>query len=271
MKNLLLIFTLLLAATACKKEQADVVPKIPATVTELDPNEFYPVHTLDNIDAFISLTSYTTLAVQYYQKTEAQFSGNLKIGSDNICLGIPTTPGYNEQGNWVAQLAEKKCGSFSFNKDLFDIAGTNIIFSTTAQTFGKVLRFHIYKPENIIITQPLFTNDLTIAPGQTMTWTTDTKNQSHDILEITYDPGNGWNENLANAGHLQTITKKYRIHNTLGKYTFTQADFVGIPKGAHVDISLMRHNKLEHTDVETGKTYAIITGSMIVYSAVLDN
>lgn len=270
MKNLLLILSLLLSATACKKEQADVVPQIPATVTELDPNDSYPAGTFDNADGFFNLTSFTTLAVQHFQKTEAQFTGSIKDGNDFKCIGILPSPVYDNEGNWVAQLAEKKCGSFSINDDLFDISGTNILFTTSAQTFDKVLRFHIYMPENIKITKPTFTNDLTIAPGQTMTWTTDTKNLSHDVLEINYNPEQLENVKFSDNGYNKPIRKMYRVHNTLGKYTFTEADFAGMPKGAGIDIKLMRYTILERTDIETSKNYYIITGGSISLSPVLN-
>ncbi|MBZ0099745.1 MAG: hypothetical protein K8F30_11700, partial [Taibaiella sp.] len=110
--------------------------------------------------------------------------------------------------------------------------------------------------------------NLTISPGETITWNTDPKNPKHDVLEITYRP-DGLNEDLSKAGYNETITKKYMVHNTLGSYTFTTGDFADIPGGAYVDIDIERYNAQLYYHHENDERYIFSAGSTVHHTYLL--
>lgn len=247
-----------LSITGCKKEQANKIGQRGVGVSELN-EAFYPLSNVGKVDGYFSMSGFSTFAVQDYQEFTAAFNGNK--GED--CLGIMPGAAYDENGVWRATLEKKDCKSFSVNKDLFDVWGTDIVFTGSGALFENTMSVSIYMPKEVRITSPEYAHGQMLGPGHTITWSKDEKNPTHDVIELTYDPENYGNEQYKAQGYNNTVTRRYLVHNSLASYTFTSADFTDIPSGADVDVDIKRYNGKVYTQSGTGARYMFSTGSQI--------
>lgn len=268
-KRYLMKYTLILSAifllcfTACKKEQANIIGTTAPAVTLLHPQDNYPYPTYGKVDGNFSLYEFNTLYSHDKKSLGAQFTGSYNTG--NTCIGIIPGAYYDKDGTWKAVLEKRDCTTLSLDDILFDVSGTDMIFTGSVGTFGELFTTRIYMPVKLKVSQPVFTEGLTISAGKTMTWNTDPRNPKHDVLEITYHP-DGMNEDLAKAGYNETVTRKYMVHNTLGTYTFTDEDFAGIPDGAYIDIDIDRVNAQLFYHPEKDEQYTFSAGSTVSHT-----
>lgn len=247
-----------LSITGCKKEQANKIEQRGVGVSELN-EAFYPLGNIGKVDGSFSMTAYNTLASQNNMDYGAVFTGN----TDDGCLGIMQGAAYDEHGVWHATFEKKDCKSFSVNKDLFDVWGREIVFTGSGALFENTMSVGIYMPTEVKITSPAYAHGLMLGSGYTITWNKDEKNPTHDVIELTYDPEDYGNEQYKAQGYNNTVTRRYLVHNSLGSYTFTAADFSNIPSGALINVSVQRYNGKVYTQPGTGARYALYAGSQV--------
>lgn len=270
MKYIHIILLGLLSLTACKKEQQNIIPEQSSGVSELDPDTNFPFSTVSGqVDGYFSLNDFTTLASQNNYNRRAQFQGNLNKDGKSICIGIDNSPAFDKDGNWQTLLDQKDCKSFSVNKDLFDVSGANVVFTSNEKTFSEIFRVKAYMPARIMVTSHKYKQGLNFHLEETMTWTTDTQNPTYDVIKINYDPGEYGNEDFAKQGYNTPVVKIYQVHKSLGSYTFKSSDFEGIPHGAYFDIEIMRYNSAVHR-TQDHKVYEFSLGSKVSHMYIMN-
>jgi|GEM_PF-6131656 len=268
MKLIHAILITTIALTGCKKEQPNIIPERGVATSALYPDANYPPVPERYVNGYCSLYNFSTLASQDNFNRDAVFSGELRNGYNATCIGMNASSTPDNDGNIQAVLEEKKCGSASVNKDFFDIYGTDIVFTANAKAFGEVFRMKMYMPEKIRVTSHTYSQGLSISPGEKLTWNKDTRNPSHDVITITYDPDDFLNADFLASGYKARVVKKYIVHNSIGSYTFQASDFAGVPSGAHIDVDIDRMNVAQRY-TESHKVYQFSLGSRLSISFIL--
>lgn len=259
------ILVVLLAIASCKKEQPNIVEHPTAGITLLDPNDNYPQPDIYDADGYFYFTGYNTIFSQDQQGTDAYFQGSYK-GSDK-CITIMEGTGYDKDSNWVASLEEVPCKSYLFRHSFYDVYGVDVIFTAGRSNPDAYVKEKMYMPEKLRLTSPAAANQMTISPGQVISWNTDTNNPKEDVLEINYDPLYDMNKGLAATDNTYSVIRKYKISNNLGTYTLKKSDFEDIPAGTYVNISVIRYNSKLHYDTYNNGRYVFVTGNTVTFVA----